>query len=244
MTDMTTIAKIYDTLANGEIQISGTFEPPEGAATEVTLAAILSALASVAVTGPLTNTQLRAAAVAVEANALPLPEGAATETTLASILSALASVAVTGPLTDAQLRATALAIQAASLPLPTGAATQTTLAAVLAALQATLTARFIPDLIGQEQTVLVQLHATAWTPITPRLSIPDWVTRIMVTAPDGVTRIRLNGDPAGAVSTTATAGATLAANEVRIAYLSPGTNRTVGFTSAVAGGIAAVEFIG
>ena len=230
MTDMTTIAKIYDTLANGEIQISGTFsaEPPEGAATEATLEAILTALAGeLQVSGTFES-----------------PEGAATEATLASILSALASVAVTGPLTDTQLRATALAIQAASLPLPTGAATQTTLAAVLAALQATLTARFIPDLIGQEQTVLVQLHGTAWQPISPRLSIPDWVTRIMVTAPDGVTRIRLNGDPGGAVTTTPTNGATLAANEVRIAYLSPGTSRTVGFTREVAGGIAAVEFIG
>ncbi len=68
---------------------------PTGAATETTLAAILAKLnASVAVTGPLTDTQLRAA---------PVP--------------------VTGPLTDTQLRASAVLVGAVGLPLPTGAAT-------------------------------------------------------------------------------------------------------------------------
>lgn len=51
------------------------------------LAAIDSKLGSpLAVTGPLTDTQLRAAAVPVSATSLPLPSGAATESTLLSVL--------------------------------------------------------------------------------------------------------------------------------------------------------------
>lgn len=54
------------------------------------LAAIDSKLGSpLAVTGPLTNTELRAAAVPVSAAALPLPAGAATESTLLSALGQL-----------------------------------------------------------------------------------------------------------------------------------------------------------
>jgi hypothetical protein len=99
MSEPTTIAKIYDVLANGELSTSGTIALPDGAATETTLASVLAALASVAVTGPLTDTQLRAAALPVSALSLPLPEGAATETTLASVLSAL-----TAPIQTAEQR--------------------------------------------------------------------------------------------------------------------------------------------
>jgi hypothetical protein len=45
----------------------------------------VSIAATVAVSGPLTDTQLRAAAVPVSVSSLPLPSGAATEATLASI---------------------------------------------------------------------------------------------------------------------------------------------------------------
>ena len=56
------------------------------------LAAIDSKLGSpLAVTGPLTNAELRAAAVPVSAASLPLPTGAATELTVASILGQLDS---------------------------------------------------------------------------------------------------------------------------------------------------------
>ena len=72
------------------------------------LASIDSKLSSpVAVTGPLTDTQLRAS-----------------------------SVPVSGPLTDTQLRASAVPVSAASLPLPTGAATESTLVSVLGAISA------------------------------------------------------------------------------------------------------------
>jgi hypothetical protein len=58
---------------------------------------------TIPVTGPLTDTQLRATAVPVS-----------------------------GPLTDAQLRATAVPTSVASLPLPTGAATESTLSTLSA----------------------------------------------------------------------------------------------------------------
>lgn len=79
---------------------------------------------SLAVTGPLTDTQLRAVAVPVSGTV--------------AVSSVAGSVAVTGPLTDTQLRASAvpisgtvtanagtgtMAVSAAALPLPTGAAT-------------------------------------------------------------------------------------------------------------------------
>ncbi len=106
-----------------------------------------------AVTGPLTDTQLRASAVPISAAALPLPSGASTEATLATLngkvtacntgavvlaagaaaigsVSVTGSVTVTGPLTDTQLRATAVPISAAALPLPSGASTEATLSSL------------------------------------------------------------------------------------------------------------------
>jgi len=70
-------------LGDGTYSISTSFADEvtvtvSGFSTETTAQAILSALSSVAVTGPLTDTQLRA-------TALPLPSGAATETTLSAI---------------------------------------------------------------------------------------------------------------------------------------------------------------
>jgi hypothetical protein len=64
---------------------------------------IASNQSAVPVSGPLTDTQLRAIAV-------PVSDGGG-------------SLTVDGPLTDAQLRAAAVPVSAASLPLPTGAAT-------------------------------------------------------------------------------------------------------------------------
>lgn len=113
----------------------------------------LAALESITAAGPLTNTELRSAAVAVSAASLPLPTGAATETTLGALNTKVPSgltVAtgrlvvdgsgvtqpVSGPLTDIQLRAAAVAVSLASQPLPTGAATETSLAALLAAYKA------------------------------------------------------------------------------------------------------------
>ena len=103
----------------------------------------VSIAATVAVSGPVTDAQLRASAVPVSASALPLPAGAATQTTLASVDSRLAgtlevNTGITQPLTNTELRATAVPVSAASLPLPTGAATQTTLASLDSRLAGTI----------------------------------------------------------------------------------------------------------
>ena len=71
------------------------------------------------VTGPLTDTELRASAVPVS--------GPLTDSQLRA-----SPVSVSGPLTDAQLRATAVPVSAASLPLPSGASTEATLALIKA----------------------------------------------------------------------------------------------------------------
>jgi len=55
---------------------------------------------SIAVTGPLTDTQLRASAVPISAPSLPLPTGAATETTAAAISAKLPTLATTVPHND------------------------------------------------------------------------------------------------------------------------------------------------
>lgn len=108
---------------------------PTGAATQATLASVLTQLnllgteakleairalvaGTLAVSGPLTDTQLRATAVPVS--------GPVTDTQLRA-----SAVPVSGPVTDTQLRASAVPISAAALPLPTGAATETTLGGVL-----------------------------------------------------------------------------------------------------------------
>lgn len=102
---------------------------PVGAATDAGLASIFARQADGSqhtlidnfpatqpVTGPLTDAQLRAAAVPVSLGAVPLPAGAATEATLALVKAKtdnldvlLSSRAVTG-LTDAQLRASAVPV--------------------------------------------------------------------------------------------------------------------------------------
>ena len=78
-------------------------------ATDAKLEAVRALLAgTLNVSGPLTDTQLRAAAVAISAAALPLPSGAATDAKLETVRALLAGT---------------LAVSASSLPLPSGAAT-------------------------------------------------------------------------------------------------------------------------
>lgn len=142
---------------------------PLGAATSANQATEIASLASIdskltsplAVTGPLTDTQLRAADVGVvvsnfpatqpiSAVSLPLPTGASTAANQATANASLSSIdskltsplAVTGPLTDVELRATPVPVSMASTPLPTGAATaanQATEIASLASIDSKLT---------------------------------------------------------------------------------------------------------
>lgn len=83
------------------------------------------------VSGPLTDTQLRASAVPVS-----------------------------GPLTDTQLRASAVPVSAASLPLPTGAATETTLAGIKTGTDKLVTAK-TADFDTGAGVDTVQMHGIA-----------------------------------------------------------------------------------
>jgi hypothetical protein len=100
-----------------------------------------------------------------------------------------------------------------------------------------------PDCDGQEQTVTATLSATPWLVLNPRLAVPDWATRAIITAPAGLTRYRLNGDPGAAPSGAASAGATMQASTTRVVGLAAGTGRTLGLSSAVAGGVVTVEWL-
>jgi hypothetical protein len=88
-------------------------------------------LATVPVSGPLTDAQLRASAVPISATSLPLPSGAATDRTTAGSPFSIRltdgttfyksttpsdTQPVSGPLTDSQLRASAVPTSLASLP--------------------------------------------------------------------------------------------------------------------------------
>lgn len=80
------------------------------------------------VAGPLTDTQLRAAAVPVTVGNFPSTQpvsGPLTNTQLRA-----SAVPVSGPLTDAELRASAIPVTVGSAVLPTGAATEATQAAI------------------------------------------------------------------------------------------------------------------
>lgn len=114
---------------------------PVDFATETTLAAIdtkTPALVggAVPVTGPLTDTQLRAAPVPISAASLPLPTGAATEATLGLVEIHTEAAAII--LNEAATGVQPLSVSATALPLPAGAATEATLSAMSAKLPATL----------------------------------------------------------------------------------------------------------
>lgn len=105
----------------------------DGAAVDVSASNPMPVTGSVTATGPLTDAELRAAAVPVS-----------------------------GPLTDAQLRAAAVPVSAAALPLPIGAATETTLAALNAKIPAagqTTMAGSQPVVIASNQTAVPTLEA-------------------------------------------------------------------------------------
>lgn len=90
------------------VPVSGTFwqatQPVSGPLTDTQLRA-----SAVSVSGPLTDTQLRASAVPVSAASLPLPTGAATETTLAKLTQTQGSATSgqSGPLAQAAVTTSA-----------------------------------------------------------------------------------------------------------------------------------------
>ena len=128
-------------------------QPVSGPLTDTQLRA-----SAVPVTGPLTDTQLRASAVPVSASALPLPAGAATETTLAEIRSDTSRlpVLVSGRM-PVDGSGVTQPVSAGSLPLPAGAATETTLAAMNAKMPALGQAAMVasrPVAIASDQSAL------------------------------------------------------------------------------------------
>lgn len=131
---------------------------------------IASNQSAVPVSGPLTDTQLRATAVPVSgpltdaqlrATAVPV-SGPLTDTQLRAT-----AVPVSGPLTDTQLRASAVPVSAAALPLPTGAATETTLqsidAGIPAALGQTTMSASMPVTIASNQSAVPSSQSGTWT---------------------------------------------------------------------------------
>jgi hypothetical protein len=124
------------------VVVSGTVAVSNFPATQV-VSGTVSISGSVAVTGPLTDAQLRASAVPISAASLPLPSGAATSalqttgnTSLSSIDSKIPSgltvtstrllvdgSGVTQPVSGTVSVSGTVAISAASLPLPIGAST-------------------------------------------------------------------------------------------------------------------------
>lgn len=99
-------------------------QPVTDAAAEASLSSIdgktpVLVSGAVPVTGPLTDTQLRATPVPISGTVTAT--GPLTDTQLrATPVPVSGTVTATGPLTDTQLRATPVPISAASLPLPTG----------------------------------------------------------------------------------------------------------------------------
>jgi hypothetical protein len=130
---------------------------------------IASDQSAVPVSGPLTDTQLRATAVPVSgpltdsqlrATAVPV-SGPLTDTQLRA-----SAVPVSGPLTDVELRASAVPVSAASLPLPAGAATETTLAGLSAkfgTLGQKLMAGSAPVVIASDQSAIPASQSGTWS---------------------------------------------------------------------------------
>lgn len=107
----------------------------------LTVDGVVGISGTVPVSGPLTNTELRASPVPVSGTVT-----ANVGTGPWPVTDNGGSLTVDGPLTDSQLRATAVPISAAALPLPAGAATEATLATRLT--EATFAARV--NTLGQK----------------------------------------------------------------------------------------------
>lgn len=217
--------------------------------------------APLSVTGPLTDTQLRASAVSVTG---PLTDAQLRAT----------PVPVSGPLTDTQLRASAVPVSAASLPLPTGAATEVTLAAAAASLSSLdgklanpmpVSAASLPLPAGAATSANQATEIASLASIDSKLTSPLSVTgpltdaqlratAVPVSGPLTDAQLRASAVPVSAASLPLPTGAATAANQTngtQLAQVSNGTNsagvlntapvgteygllvRTLGSTSAV-----------
>lgn len=107
---------------------------PNGQATSANSAPVVisSDQPVVPVSGPLTDTQLRASSVPVSG---PLTDTQLRASAVPVSGTVTANTGLTQPLTDVQLRASAVPISASALPLPSGAATETKQDTAITALQ-------------------------------------------------------------------------------------------------------------
>jgi hypothetical protein len=145
------------------------------------LASIDSKLASpMPVSGPLTDTQLRATAVPVSGSFYQATQP----------VSIASSVPVTGPLTDIELRATAVPVSLASNPLPTGASTSALQTAGNASLAS----------IDSKLTNPLPVSGTFYQATQP-VSI---ASSVAVTGPLTDTQLRATAVPVSLASTTVT----------------------------------------
>jgi hypothetical protein len=129
-TSLSSIDGKLPALASGRVpvDIGASVEVSNDAGNPLPVSGSVSITGSAAVTGPLTDTQLRATAVPVSGTFWQATQP------ISGSVSITGTAAVSGPLTDTQLRATAVPVSgtfwqatqpvsAASLPLPSGAAT-------------------------------------------------------------------------------------------------------------------------
>jgi hypothetical protein len=172
------------------------------ATAQASLASIDSKLTSpITVTGPLTDTQLRASAVPVSVSSLPLPSGAATEATLSAINTKFTNpLPVSGPLTDTQLRASAVPVSLASTTITgsvavTGPLTDTQLRA--SAVPVSLTSTTVTNTVAVSGPLTdTQLRAS---------SVPVSLTSTTITGTVAVSAASLPL-PAGAATESTLAG--------------------------------------
>lgn len=223
-------------LRNSPVPVSVPSLPlPSDAATQTTLAAILSALGSPVQAGgtvPVTGTFWQATQPVSLASA-PLPAGAATDAGLASIYTVLGSpmqmsggsvavagaVAVTGSFWQATQP-----VSAASLPLPTGAASEATLDARTGSLTETVPATDTASSgingrlqrIAQRLTSLIGLLPASLGPKAGSASLS------VVPASDAVFKVHSAAGSLVSISGTVTAGGTAqnaaAANSGRVGF--------------------------
>jgi hypothetical protein len=167
---------------------------------------IIDSSATIAVTGPVTDTQLRASAVPVSLASVPTHAVTLTSTTLTGTS----------------------AISAASLPLPTGAATETTLALLLGRFTAqgqNTMSNSTPVVIASNQSA-VPVSGTFWQttqPISGTVTANAGTGTMAVSGPLTDTQLRATAVP---VSGTVTANIGTAGTLALDATLTGGTQKT------------------
>lgn len=168
----------------GSVAVTGALTDAQLRSTPVPV----SGTVSTGLSQPLTDTQLRASPVPVSAASLPLPTGAATETTLSSIDTKTPALVSGRVPVDGS--AVTQPISASSLPLPTGAASESTLSAISAKLPAALgqlgeAASFSVALATEHEALLNDIKSNTAARVINSMSQSTTTTSATLTAPAG-----------------------------------------------------------